>query len=145
MTKKVSSCSAGVRRFTRKKALSFRAKHELHEMKLMRSRGTCFCSHLADPRTLCELPRTNIAVKNNCKSSTPYFSSAIRPRPCRRRIPNSLRVIALSFTNSNTLDRPCRIPESQSISLLARRHGSAPRFPLPPQMKHEQTSPRSAR
>src|SRR6266478_4348217 len=72
-------------------------------------------------------------------SSTPYFNKAIRSAPMPKANPETLfGSYPLFFTNSNTLGST--IPQPR-ISIhpvcLQERHGSDPRFPLPPQMKHE--------
>src|ERR1700721_68763 len=84
----------------------------------------------------CPKNRTS-PLKNNCKSSTPYFNKAIRSAPMPNANPETFRgSYPLSFTNSNTLGST--IPQPR-ISIhpvcLHGRHGSFPRLPLPPQLK----------
>src|SRR5271154_4723851 len=83
-------------------------------------------------------------LKNNCKSSTPYFNKAIRSAPMPKANPETLfGSYPLSFTNSNTFGSTMPQPRiSIHPVCLQGRHGesSGPRFPLPPQMMHEMNS-----
>src|SRR5580693_4000217 len=78
-------------------------------------------------------------LKNNCKSSTPYFNKAIRSAPMPKANPETfLGSYPLSLTNSNTLGSTMPHPRiSIHPVCLQGRQGSAPRFPLPPQIKQE--------
>src|SRR5260370_31679803 len=72
-------------------------------------------------------------------SSTPYFNKAIRSAPMPKANPETfLGSYPLSFTNSNTLGSTMPHPRiSIHPVCLHGRHGSVPRLPLPPQIKHD--------
>src|SRR3984957_1659854 len=91
-----------------------------------------------DPQLNCSKNLTS-PWKNACRSSNPYFSSAMRSAPMPKANPEIFfGSYQLSFTNTNTLGSTIPQPRISSHPVcLQGRHGFGPRRPLPPQMKHE--------